>query len=144
MTTVRNILQMKGNDVWSVGPETPVTSALNMMSDKNIGALVVVRENTVLGILSERDYARKLWLKGRSVDSATVQDLMTTGVITVTPDLSMDRCMDLMTSKRIRHLPVVDNGRLVGLISIGDVVKAVIAEKEFLIKQLENYITGTR
>ena len=144
MTTVRNILQSKGPEIWSVEPETPVMAALKIMDEKNIGALVVARGGSVLGILSERDYARKLVLKGRSSSDATVQDLMTSSVITVTPDQSMDQCMDLMTSKRIRHLPVVENDKLIGLISIGDVVKAVISEKEFLVKQLENYITGAR
>jgi len=144
MTTVRNILQTKRPEIWSVEPETPVMAALKLMDEKNIGALVVARAGSVLGILSERDYARKLVLKGRSSSDATVQDLMTSSVITVTPDQSMDQCMDLMTSKRIRHLPVVENDKLIGLISIGDVVKAVISEKEFLIKQLENYISGAR
>lgn len=144
MTTVRNILQTKGAEVWSVEPETPVMNALRIMDEKNIGALVVARGGSVLGILSERDYARKLVLKGKATSDATVQDLMTPTVITVTPSQSMDRCMELMTSKRIRHLPVVENEKLIGLISIGDVVKAVISEKEFLIKQLENYITGAR
>ena len=144
MTTVRNILQSKGPEIWSVEPETPVMAALKIMDERNIGALVVARAGSVLGILSERDYARKLVLKGRSSSDATVQDLMTSSVITVTPDQSMDQCMDLMTGKRIRHLPVVENDKLVGLISIGDVVKAVISEKEFLVKQLENYITGAR
>ena len=144
MTTVRNILQTKGPDVWSVEPETPVMTALKTMDEKNIGALVVARGGSVLGILSERDYARKLVLRGKSTTEATVQDLMTPTVITVTPDQSMDHCMELMTSKRIRHLPVVENEKLIGLISIGDVVKAVITEKEDLIKHLENYITGAR
>jgi len=144
MTTVRNILQSKGPEIWSVEPETPVMAALKIMDEKNIGALVVARGGSVLGILSERDYARKLVLKGRSSSDSTVQDLMTSSVITVTPEQSMDQCMDLMTSKRIRHLPVVEDDKLIGLISIGDVVKAVISEKEFLVKQLENYITGAR
>ena len=144
MTTVRNILQSKGPGIWSVEPETPVMAALKMMDEKNIGALVVTQRGSVLGILSERDYARKLVLKGRSSTDSTVHDLMTSSVITVTPEQTMDQCMDLMTSKRIRHLPVVENDKLIGLISIGDVVKAVISEKEFLIKQLENYISGAR
>jgi len=144
MTTVRNILQSKGPGIWSVEPETPVMAALKMMDEKNIGALVVTQGGSVLGILSERDYARKLVLKGRSSTDSTVHDLMTSSVITVTPEQTMDQCMDLMTSKRIRHLPVVENDKLIGLISIGDVVKAVISEKEFLIKQLENYISGAR
>lgn len=144
MTTVRNILQSKGPEIWSVEPETPVMAAPKLMDEKNIGALVVARGGSVFGILSERDYARKLVLKGRSSSDSTVQDLMTSPVITVTAEQSMDQCMDLMTSKRIRHLPVVENEKLIGLISIGDVVKAVISEKEFLVKQLENYITGAR
>jgi CBS domain-containing protein len=144
MTTIRNILQTKGPEVWSVEPETPVMTALKTMDEKNIGALVVARGGSVLGILSERDYARKLILKGRSSSDSTVQDLMTSSVITVTPDETIDRCMELMTSKRIRHLPVVENDKLIGLVSIGDVVKAVISEKELLIKHLENYITGAR
>jgi CBS domain-containing protein len=144
MTTVRNILQTKGPEIWSVEPETPVMAALKIMDEKNIGALVVARGGSVLGILSERDYARKLVLKGGSSSDFTVQDLMTSSVITVTPEQSMDQCMDLMTSKRIRHIPVIEDDKLIGLISIGDVVKAVISEKEFLIKQLENYISGAR
>jgi CBS domain-containing protein len=144
MTTVRNILQDKGQAVRSAPPETPVIEALKMMADINIGALVVVKGEEVVGIFSERDYARKLVLKGRSHDTTTVKDIMTTGVITVNPDQSMDDCMALMTTKRIRHLPVVENHKLVGIISIGDVVKADISEKEHLIKQLENYITGAR
>lgn len=144
MTTVRNILQTKGPEVWSVEPETPVMNALKIMDEKNIGALIVARGGTLLGILSERDYARKLVLRGKSTNDSRVQDLMTPVVVTVTPDQSMDRCMELMTSKRVRHLPVVENEKLIGLISIGDVVKAVISEKEDLIKHLENYITGAR
>jgi CBS domain-containing protein len=135
---------MKGPDVWSVEPETPAMSALKIMAEKNVGALVVARGGAVLGMLSERDYARKLVLQGRSLDQALAKDLMTTNVFTVAPAESMDRCMDLMTSKRIRHLPVVENNKLIGLISIGDVVKSVISEKEELIKHLESYITGTR
>jgi CBS domain-containing protein len=144
MTTVRNILQDKGQTVRSASPETPVIEALKMMAEINVGALVVLKGDEVVGIFSERDYARKLVLKGRSHDSTTLKDIMTSGVITVNPDQSMDDCMALMTAKRIRHLPVVEKGKLVGIISIGDVVKADISEKEHLIKQLENYITGSR
>lgn len=144
MTTVRTILQDKGHAVRTASPDTPVIEALRIMAEINVGALVVLRGDEVVGIFSERDYARKLVLKGRSHDSTTVKDIMTTGVITVKQDQSTDDCMALMTSKRIRHLPVVEDGKLVGIISIGDVVKADISEKEHLIKQLENYITGAR
>lgn len=144
MTTVRSIMQTKGSDIWSVVPETSALAALQIMDEKNIGALVVVQGKGVTGILSERDFARKLLLKGKSAEALTVRDIMTSPVVTVTPGESMDRCMELMTGKRIRHLPVVEDAQLIGLISMRDVVKAVIAEKEHLIKQLENYITGAR
>lgn len=144
MTTVRNILQDKGNAVWFASLETPVVDALHTMAEKNVGALLVLKENDVVGIFSERDYARKLVLHGRSPAEAKVKDIMTSDVISVKPEQSIDECMALMTAKHIRHLPVLENRKVVGLISIGDVVKAVISEKEYLIKQLENYITGAR
>ena len=144
MTTVRNILQDKGQVVQSASPDMLVIDALRIMAQNNVGALVVVKGEEVVGIFSERDYARKLVLKGKSHENTAVKEIMTAGVITVKPDQSMDDCMALMTSKRIRHLPVVEERKLVGIISIGDVVKAVISEKEHLIKQLENYITGAR
>ena len=144
MTTVRNILQDKGQKVQSASPDMLVIDALRIMAENNVGALVVVKGDEVAGIFSERDYARKLVLKGKSHDNTAIKEIMTPNVITVKPEQSMDDCMTLMTSKRIRHLPVVEDRKLVGIISIGDVVKAVISEKEQLIKQLENYITGAR
>jgi CBS domain-containing protein len=144
MTTVRNILQDKGNTVWFASPGTPVLDALRTMAEKNVGALLVMKENDVVGIFSERDYARKLILHGRSPGETKVKEIMTSDVISVKPEQSIDECMALMTQKHVRHLPVLENRKVVGLVSIGDVVKAVIAEKEHLIKQLENYITGTR
>jgi CBS domain-containing protein len=144
MTTVRNILQAKDNQVISVSPETEVSTALELMAERNIGALVVMKDGALSGIFSERDFARAIISKGRTAVDSIVKDLMTSIVFTVTPEQSIEECMAAMTAKRIRHLPVLENQRLIGVISIGDVVKAVISEKEHLITQLENYITGAR
>lgn len=144
MTNVRSILQAKSNQVISVSPETLVSTALELMAEKNVGALVVVKDGVLAGIFSERDFARKIISKGKTALESTVNDLMTSIVFTVTPEQSIEECMAAMTAKRIRHLPVLENHRLIGVISIGDVVKAVISEKEHLIKHLENYITGAR
>ena len=142
MINVRHILQEKGGGLWSVSPETIVFDALQLMAEKNCGALVVLEGERLVGIFSERDYARKIILKGRKSRETTVSEIMSTEVTFVHPGQSVDECMALMTEKRIRHLPVVDQDKLLGVISIGDVVKAVISEREFTIKQLENYITG--
>ncbi len=144
MTTVRNIMRRKGNGVHSIAPDSTVMAALQLMLEKDIGALVVIKENAIAGIFSERDFARKVILKGNSILDARVSDLMTPDVITVTPDQSIDECMTLMTANRIRHLPVLENRTLVGIVSIGDIVAALIAEKEQLIVQLESYISGAR
>ena len=144
MTTVRNILQAKGNQVVSVMPETTVSAALEAMADRNIGALVVTNDGVLVGMFSERDFARKTASKGRLAYDSVVQDLMTSIVFTVGPTQSIDECMAVMTTKRIRHLPVLEDQKLIGVVSIGDVVKAVILEKEQLIAQLESYITGAR
>jgi CBS domain-containing protein len=144
MTTVRNILQTKGNTIWSIAPDAIVFDAIKIMAEKNIGALLVMQKEKVVGIFSERDYARKIVLKGETSRTIAVKDVMTSGVLSVQPEQSLDECMALMTNKHIRHLPVIENGNLMGLISIGDVVKAIISEHEYTIKQLENYITGSR
>jgi CBS domain-containing protein len=144
MTTVRNILEKKGTAAWSVEPETLVFDALTLMAEKNIGALLVTKDNALIGIFSERDYARKVALKGNTSHSAAVKEIMTGNVISVTPDQSIDDCMDIMTLKHIRHLPVLDNGKLIGMVSIGDVVKEMVSEREQTIEQLKNYITGAR
>jgi CBS domain-containing protein len=144
MTTVRSILQAKSNQVFSVSPETRVSTALELMAEKNIGALVVTKDGALTGIFSERDFARKTVSQGRAALDSTVRELMTSIVFTVTPEQSIEECMAAMTAKRIRHLPVLENQRLIGVISIGDVVKAVISDKEHLIQHLENYITGAR
>jgi CBS domain-containing protein len=142
MKTVSQLLQTKGSQVWSIGPEALVIDALKLMAEKGIGALVVLEAGQVVGIVSERDYARKVSLLGKSSKTTPVREIMTEKVVFVRPEQTVADCMALMTNKRIRHLPVMDNDRLMGVISIGDVVKAVISEQEFMIEQLENYIIG--
>jgi CBS domain-containing protein len=144
MRTVAMLLQNKGDQVFFVGPETRVIEALQIMADKNIGAVLVLNEGEVVGIFSERDYTRKGELNTRQADDTQVSELMTDQVICVRPDMSIDECMALMTNHRIRHLPVLEGERLAGLISIGDVVKSVISEQKFVIEQLEEYITLPR
>ena len=144
MYTVRQILQSKGHQVWSVSPEASVYEALQLMAEKDVGALVVMEGDRLVGIFSERDYARKVILHGKTSRETHVREIMTARVAVVGPEQSTDECMALMTAKHIRHLPVMEGERLIGLISIGDVVKAVISNQEFVISQLENYITGGR
>ena len=144
MTTVRSVLQTKDNTIWSIAPDALVFDALKIMADKNVGALLVTKKEKVVGIFYERYYARKIVLKGESSHTTAIKDVMTSGVLSVNPEQSIDECMTLMTNKHIRHLPVLENGKLIGLVSIGDVVKAIISEHEYTIKQLENYITGSR
>jgi CBS domain-containing protein len=144
MTTVSSVLHAKGNTIWSVAPDETVFDALKIMAEKNIGALLVMQKEKVVGVFSERDYARKIALKGESSHTTAVKDVMTSGVLSVNPEQSIDECMALMTNKHVRHLPVVENGNLIGLVSIGDIVKTIISEHEYTIKQLENYITGSR
>jgi CBS domain-containing protein len=140
--TVSHILGHKGQDVWSVSSDMTVFDALSMMADKNIGALVVIDDKTVTGIVSERDYARKVVLLGKDSKETRVAEIMTPNPITVSAETSVESCMELMTDNRFRHLPVIDDAELVGVISIGDVVSAVIEEQSFLIDQLEGYITS--
>ena len=142
MYTVRHLLQEKGGQIWSVGPEATVYEALELMAEKNAGAVLVLESSKLIGIFTERDYARKVVLKGKTSKTTTVGELMTTDVLYVSPDHTIEDCMALMTEKRTRHLPVMENGKLVGLISIGDVVKAIISDREFTIRELERYITG--
>jgi CBS domain-containing protein len=139
MNFVNEILKAKGRDVWTVSSDSTVYDALQEMADKNVGALLVVEDDKLVGVFSERDYARKVILHGKAS-----KDIMSTEMFWVRPDQTVAVCMELMTNKRIRHLPVLDEGRLVGVISIGDVVKAVISEKEFTIQQLEQYIISGR
>jgi len=144
MITVRHILQGKGGLAWSVAPDTTVYDALKLMAEKNLGAVIVLQGDKLVGIFSERDYARKVILKGKSSKETTVEEIMTSDVVTVEARHSIEECMAMMTSKRIRHLPVVEAEKIVGVISIGDIVKAIISDQEYTIKQLESYITGTR
>lgn len=140
MKTVRQLLQSKGSAVYSVTPEASVFDALRLMADKNIGALLVLSGGKLSGIMSERDYARKVILHGKSSHDMPVREIMSEKVVTVQPEQTVEDCMALMTGKRIRHLPVVNGDKVVGLLSIGDLVKEVIAEQEQTIKQLESYI----
>ena len=142
MYTVRHLLQGKGNQVWTVTPQTTVYEALQLMATKNCGAVVVVDGARVAGIFTERDYSRKVVLQGRTSKTTAVGELMTTEVLYINPDVTMEECMALMTQKRTRHLPVLEHDQLAGLVSIGDVVKAVISDREFTIRELERYITG--
>jgi len=144
MVTVRQILKNKGSQIWSTQPEATVYSALQLMAEKGIGALLVLADGKLVGIFSERDYARKVILHGKSSVETPVSEIMTPGVITVKLDQTIGECMTLMTEKRFRHLPVVEGDRVMGVISIGDVVKAIISDQEFMIKQLEIYISGER
>jgi CBS domain-containing protein len=136
------MLKTKGFEVWSVTPDTSVFDALKLMADKNIGAVLVMESDSMIGILSERDYARKVVLHGKSSAETPVRDIMTEQLMCVGPEDSAEQVMGLITEKHIRHLPVLEDGELIGLISIGDVVKATIAQKEFIIEQLEEYIKG--
>jgi CBS domain-containing protein len=142
-TTVAQILQRKGSEVWSVSPDTLVYKALQSMQDKGVGALVVTEEGgKVAGIISERDYARKVILEGRSSRETFSSQIMTTELWVVKPETTVDECISLMTEKRVRHLPVLDKGKLVGLVSIGDVVKSIIKEQRIEIQYLNEYIMG--
>ena len=143
MEFVSQFLEKKGHDVWWVAPETTVFDALQLMANKKVGALLVLEEDSLVGVFSERDYARKVILKGKSSKDTPVRDIMSTKIVCVTPNQTTEECMSLMTEKRVRHLPVMDGEKLIGIISIGDVVKAVIADREDIIEQLEHYITGT-
>lgn len=144
MKNVEQILKTKAQHqtVYTIGPDDSVLDALKMLAEKNVGALPVVEDNRVVGIVSERDYARKLVLKGRSSAATPVREIMSAPVITVGPKVNLDHCMQLMTDRHLRHLPVVDGDTLLGLLSIGDLVKETIAEQASLIKQLEQYIRG--
>jgi CBS domain-containing protein len=144
MVFVEQILRKKGGVFWSVAPDAMVIDALKLMAEKDVGALLVLGEGRLVGIISERDYARKVILKGKSSLQTPVREIMTQVVVTVRPGNTVEECMGLMTEKRVRHLPVVVEDKVVGVISIGDVVKASIAAKDFAIEQLENYITGDR
>ena len=145
MTTAADILKSKpDHSVHTIAPSASVFDAVQRMAEKNIGALVVVEDERVVGIVSERDYARKVVLLARSSRDTPLRDIMSSPVMWVRPDQSSEECMALMTEHRLRHLPVMDGGRLIGLVSIGDLVKDIISEQQFIIEQLEHYISGQR
>ena len=142
MKNVRDILREKGTAVYSISPDDTVYDALKLMAEKNVGALLVLDGDRLAGLISERDYARKIVLKEKLSRETKVNEIMTTDVLTVTPAVDLDECMELITEKRLRHLPVVENDRVLGIISIGDIVKGIIDHKESVIEQLEGYIKG--
>ena len=140
MKTLKQLLEAKGREVYSIAPDALVFDALRLMADKSVGALIVTESGRIAGILSERDYARKVILHGKSSHEIRVRDIMTSKVMTVHSGQTVEECMTLMTEKRIRHLPVTEGERLIGVLSIGDLVKEVIAEQQQTIQQLESYI----
>lgn len=141
-TTIRQILGEKGGTVHSIGPDATVFEALKLMAERNVGALVVLEDNKLAGIISERDYARKIVLLGRQSPNTPVRDIMSSRVVCARLDQTVEDCMGIMTAKTIRHLPVLDHKDVVGIVSIGDLVKAIIGEQQFMIEQLEHYIQG--
>lgn len=142
MKTIKEILEAKGSHFWTIAPDASVMDALKLMAEKEVGALVVTEDGKLVGIISERDYARKVILMGRASRDTRVQEIMTRRVLCIQPHQTVDECMALMTEKRIRHLPVVSDGDVLGIISVGDLVKAIIADQQFVIDQLVSYING--
>ena len=143
MITIEQLLNNKDNQIWSVEPKTSIFEALKIMSDKEIGALLVLEDEKLVGIFSERDYARKVILKGKSSKNTHVGELMTKKVLYIDPEQTINDCMTIMTDKHIRHLPVIENDKVIGIVTIGDVINQIISEQEYTIQHLENYITGT-
>jgi CBS domain-containing protein len=144
MTAVRHILDQKGHQVWSLHPDDTVYDAIKMMADKDVGALLVLDRTKIVGIVTERDYARNVFLKGRASPQTLVGEIMQRNVVCVEPDKSIEECIAIMSAKRVRHLPVIDDSQLFGIISIGDLVKTIISDREFAIDQLEHYIRGAK
>jgi CBS domain-containing protein len=142
MKTIDQVLRQKGAQVWTIGPDVMVIDALGLMAEKQIGALLVTDSAGPIGVISERDYARSVALKGRTTRATPVRAIMTSPVVRVRPDQTVEDALSLVTDRRVRHLPVMDDGRLLGLVSIGDLVKAIIAEQRLVIEQLEDYITA--
>jgi CBS domain-containing protein len=144
MTTVKHVLDQKGHNVQFIHPDATVFDALKKMAENNIGSLVVLDDGKLVGVITERHYAREIVLKGRTSRGTLVQDIMSTEVICARPDQPVDECMAVMTAKGVRHLPVLERGQLVGIVSIGDMVKSVIGDQRFIIEQLEHFIHGDR
>jgi CBS domain-containing protein len=143
METVKDMLRFKGHNVWSVAPNATVLEALELMAAKDVGAVLVLNGDRLVGIMSERDYARKVILLGKTSKDTLVSDIMTSRVLYVSPDQTIQECLALMTEKRIRHLPVIEGDRVIGIVTIGDVGRAIIADQQFMLDQLEHYITGS-
>ena len=144
MKTARDLLREKGTQVYATSPDASVYDALQQMAEKNIGALIVFEGDRMVGLISERDYARKIVLKNKFSRETAVAEIMSRDVVTVAPDKNLEECMEVITEHRVRHLPVVEEDRVLGIISIGDIVKGIIEHKEFIIEQLEYYIKGWR
>jgi CBS domain-containing protein len=142
MKKVQQLLDEKGTQVWSIGPDASLTEALGLMAEMNIGALLVIDDTGPVGLISERDFARNVTLAGKTPETTRVHEIMTHQVVCVTPDQPLEEAMALMTERRVRHLPVLDDGQVLGMISIGDLVKSIISEQQFLIDQLVHYING--
>ena len=142
MKRVSQLLDRKGHEIWSVGPNDSVYDAIRVMSEKSVGALMVMDGDQLVGVISERDYARHVVLKGRSSIETPVRDIMSTRIVRASPQLSVQECLGLMTDKRVRHLPVMDGDSVLGVVSIGDLVKAIITDQRITIEQLERYIKG--
>jgi CBS domain-containing protein len=144
MKTVKDMLRVKGSEIYATTPDATVYDALKQMAENNVGALLVLEGEKIAGLISERDYARKTILKGRFSKETAVREIMTVNVITVGPEEDLEKCMELFTDKHVRHLPVIENEKIIGVVSIGDVVKGVIDYKEFIIQEQEKYIKGKR
>jgi len=142
--TVRHILEQKGQNVWSISSDETVAAAIKLMADKDIGSLAVLEDGKLVGIITERHYARNVFLKGRASPQTRVGDIMEREVVCVQPNQSVEECMAIITARRVRHLPVIHGGQLMGIVSIGDLVKSIISDREFVIEQLEHYIHGVR
>jgi CBS domain-containing protein len=142
MRTIEQLLQAKGSDIWSIEPQATAYNALQIMAEKNVGALLVIEKDKLMGIFSERDYARKVILKEKSSKNTSVGELMTREVIYINADSTLEESMALMTAKHIRHLPVLKNNQLIGIVTLGDVVRQIITDQKFAIRELEKYITG--
>lgn len=141
MNRVIDLLKGKGHDVWSIGPDASVYEAIELMAEKEVGALMVMEGKMLKGVISERDYARKVILKERSSKNTQVNEIMTTHIVYTHPEQNVEECMALMTEKHVRHLPIIDHGQLIGVISIGDLVKSIIEDQKFTIEQLEQYVS---
>ncbi len=142
MKRIQTLLKKKGYDVWSIAPDASVYDAIHLMAEKAVGALIVMDGQKLVGVISERDYARKIILEGRSSENTKISEIMSSEVITTGPDNRIEECMAIMTERRIRHLPVLDGDEVLGIISLGDLVKYIIAEQQFVIEQMERYING--